>query len=103
MQCYNNSALASRHTFSCHIYTIHYCCKNILSTIHDLPVLLYTVIKPTVSFGNVKEWVEGTFQTIQCPLSEFCCCLKIFAHFANVRQLNESIYMIGVLIYYCLK
>jgi len=77
--------------------------KYSIYTLPDLPVLLYTVIKPTVSLGHVKEWVEGTFKTIQCHLNEFCCCLKILTHFAYVRQLNESIYMIWVLIDYCLE
>lgn len=61
------------------------------------------VIKPTVSLGHIKEWVEGTFQTVECPFIELCCHLKILTHFAKVRQLNECIYMIGMLINYCLK
>lgn len=91
-------------TLGSHLYTIHFSSTNIAYiTLPDLPVLLYAVIKPTVSLGQVKEWVEGTLKIIECHLNEFCCCVKILTHFADVRQLNESIYMIRVLINYCLE
>jgi len=103
MLCYSNSELASRCIKQSPLNNLLQFYKYSIYTLPNLPVLLYTVIKPTVSLGHVKEWVEGTFKTIECHLNEFCCCLKIFIHFADVRQLNESIYMIRVLMCYCLE
>jgi len=103
MLCYSNSELASRCIRQSSLHNSLHFYKYSIHTLPNLPVLLYTVIKPTVSLGNCKEWVEGTFKTIQCHLNEFRCCLQIVFHFADVRQLNESIYMIRVLIRYCLE
>lgn len=103
MSCYSNSDLASRRIRQSPLHNSLQFYKYSIYTLPNLPVLLNTVIKPTVSLGHVKEWVEGTFKTIECHLNEFGCCLKIFIYFAHVRQLNVSIYMIRVLTRYCLE
>lgn len=64
------------------------------------PVFLHSVIEPAVALRDVEQRMHGTFHRKQTALYQFCGHRKVLAEFAEIRQLDQRVHVVRMLVYY---